>query len=740
MTSWRPREVVKPKKLSAKAWGLWLQKLAEMFLASGGALAIFGEEDDSLRLCAGHNLDLKTQGLVLKTGGCSLGRAASQGRPCILGPWPEEKMRLAGGRAIAYAAAAPVVWGDKIWGAIGVFRAGGEGHFEERDLSILATMGEMAALQFVAGEEPEMGHEGKEPREHLKGIEEARRSLGLAFDVDSAVKAALDMVTDLFEASNASVMLVDKDDYLVIKAARGIPEDVLRGARQKLGEGISGWVAQTRQPLLLNGAVDDPRFSPTNPATKAAMSIPLHSGDKVYGVLNVSHVTSSGAFHQEDIEALVGIGDGLAIAIENARRYAQVEEDRKLALALYELSRAVACSRSDQETLNVVTEMVASYMAAPLCLILGLDEKQECLYLCAGHGLGSLLPAGVGKEIASLSLMSVIRERKTKLLSRTEMGASEVLSRAGDIEYFLAAPLIAPQGVMGVIVIGRPQGQTFGPGDSTLFSALARIAAIALSSATAEEKDKEAIVGRERNRIAQEIHDGLAQEMTSTVLALEACQRFLKKDAKGAEAQLARAISEARSCLADVRRYMTTLRSTGETEVGLVARLQRLVEEFGQQTGKPAEFRATGTGKKLAMPVERALARIGQEALMNVKKHAQARRVTADLEFNEGHVTLTIADDGIGFSVAEAEEQAAKEGKYGLLGMHERAGSIGAELTMESAPGRGSRVRVIAPYSSGNAVPQVASLETPPEPVGGTTGEEATGTATAWQRVLARLK
>ncbi|MEE8174514.1 MAG: hypothetical protein V3T71_04250, partial [Dehalococcoidia bacterium] len=76
MTSWRPKEVVKPKKLSAKAWGLWLQKLAEMFLASGGALAIFGEEDDSLRLCAGHNLDLKSQGLVLKTGEYSLGRAA----------------------------------------------------------------------------------------------------------------------------------------------------------------------------------------------------------------------------------------------------------------------------------------------------------------------------------------------------------------------------------------------------------------------------------------------------------------------------------------------------------------------------------------------------------------------------------------------------------------------------------------------------------------------------------------
>jgi GAF domain-containing protein len=588
MSSWRPREAVKPKKLSAKAWGLWLQKLADMFLASGGALAIFGEEDDSLRLCAGHNLDLKSQSLVLKTGEGSLGRAALQGRPCILGPWPEEKMRLAGGKAIAYAAAAPVVWEDKTWGAIGVFRAGGEGYFEERDLSILATMGEMAALQFVAGEGPEVGHEGREPREHLKGIEEAGRSLGLAFDVGSAVNTALDTVTELFEASNASVMLVDKDDYLVRRAARGISEDILRGARQKLGEGISGWVAQSRQPLLLNGAVDDPRFRPTNAATKAAMSIPLHSGDKVYGVLNVSHVTSGGVFHQEDIDALVGIGDRLAIALENARRYAQVEEDRKLALALYELSRAVACGRGDQETLNVVTEMVASYMAASLCLILGLDQKRECLELRAGHGLGSPLPGGLEKEIASLSLMNVMRERKTRLLSRTEMGASEVLLRAGGMEYFLAGPLIAAQGVTGVIVVGRSQGQTFGPGDSTLFSALARIAAIALSSIAAEEEHKEAIVGRERNRIAQEIHDGLAQEMTSTVLALEACQRLLKKDAKGAEVQLARAISEARACLGDVRRYVTTLRSTGETEVGLVPRLQRLVEEFSQQTGEPA--------------------------------------------------------------------------------------------------------------------------------------------------------
>ncbi len=428
MTWWRPREVVRADKLPDRAWGLWLQKLADMLLASGSALAIFGEQEDGLRLCATYRLDLKSQGLVLKTGEGSLGRAASQSKPHILGPWPAEKIRLAGGRAIAYAVTAPVVWEHKTWGAIGVFRAGGEGLFEERDLSILATMGEIAALQFMASEEPDMGLEAEQDRQRWKKIEEVRRYLGLVLDVDSAVNIAVDTVVELFEASNASVMLVDKDDQLVIRAARGICADIVRTARQKLGEGISGWVAQTRQPLLLSGAVDDPRFSATNPATKAAVSIPLHNGDRVYGVLNVSHVTSDGDFHQKEVEALTSIGHALSTAIESTTRHGQADEDRKLALALCELGLAMPHSRGNQETLNAVTELVPKSMTAPLSPTLGLDEKLESLYVLPGHGLGSSLPAAPGDEIANGSPMSVIRHKDIATL-RQQFGTSTPLGR-----------------------------------------------------------------------------------------------------------------------------------------------------------------------------------------------------------------------------------------------------------------------------------------------------------------------
>ena len=428
MTWWRLKEVLRADKLPTRAWELWLQKLADMFLASGSALAIFGEEDNGLRLCATYRLDLKSHGLVLKTGEGSLGRAASQGKPYIFGPWPKEKIRLAGGRAIACAATAPVVWEHKIWGAIGVFRAGGEGLFEERDLSILATMGEIAALQFIAGEEPDMGLEVEQDRQRWKKIEEVRRYLGLTLDIDSAVNIAVDTVVELFEASNASVMLVDKNDQLVIRAARGICADVVRTTKHKLGEGISGWVAQTRQPLLLSGAVDDPRFSATNPATKAAVSIPLHNGDRVYGVLNVSHVTSDGDFHQEEVEALTSIGHALSTAIESTMRHGQADEDRKLALALCELGLAMPHSRSNQETLNEIRGLVANSMTAPSFPTSGLDEQQESLYVPPGHGLGSSLPATPGEEAANGPPMSVIRD-KDIATPRQQFGTSTPLKR-----------------------------------------------------------------------------------------------------------------------------------------------------------------------------------------------------------------------------------------------------------------------------------------------------------------------
>jgi len=199
----------------------------------------------------------------------------------------------------------------------------------------------------------------------------------------------------------------------------------------------------------------------------------------------------------------------------------------------------------------------------------------------------------------------------------------------------------------------------------------------------------------ERNRIAREIHDNLAQDILGISVQLELVARLMPAAAESAKGHLDRARILVRNSMTEARRYVWDLRSQELQKKDLSAALRDTTKRLTAENEVEAVVEVTGPSRPLPLPVETNLLRIGQEAINNAVKHARANRIDVTLNFDTRSVQLGIRDDGRGF---DPEAQIA-DGHFGLIGMRERAEQIGAALTIDSAVERGTQIAVDVPLN-----------------------------------------
>lgn len=201
----------------------------------------------------------------------------------------------------------------------------------------------------------------------------------------------------------------------------------------------------------------------------------------------------------------------------------------------------------------------------------------------------------------------------------------------------------------------------------------------------------------ERTRIAREIHDNLAQEMSGISVQLEVVARTMPPGADAARGHLDRARQQVRHGIAEARRYVWDLRSPALDNNDLPTALAQTARRLTTETALQAQVEVNGTFRPLAPLVEDNLLRIGQEAMNNAVKHAQAQRIMVNLVFDVRRVQLSVRDDGCGFDTHEAGKVGADH--FGLIGMRERAEQIGGTLSILSGNGSGTEIVVDVPIS-----------------------------------------
>jgi len=197
-------------------------------------------------------------------------------------------------------------------------------------------------------------------------------------------------------------------------------------------------------------------------------------------------------------------------------------------------------------------------------------------------------------------------------------------------------------------------------------------------------------VTRERNRIAQELHDTLSHTLSGLSVQLETMKAYWEIDPPTARKSLDKSLNAARAGLDETRRVLIALRAKPLEEMGLAEAIRQMAEEAAGRTGLKLNWESSGIISAITPDVEQGVFRIAQEALTNVSKHAKAKILSVKLRNEENKLTLSVIDDGVGFNIDEFNGNR----KFGLQGMRERAAFIKGELDIISRPQDGTIIKL----------------------------------------------
>ena len=274
-------------------------------------------------------------------------------------------------------------------------------------------------------------------------------------------------------------------------------------------------------------------------------------------------------------------------------------------------------------------------------------------------------------------------------------------------------PLNAGGQLRGVLILGAKSGQdSYRREDFWVLDMLAHQAAVAVENVLLVQELRESLEERdrlyrqlvrvreeERKRLSLELHDEVIQDLTGLRYDLVAIERGIEIQA--ALSGLRQIEDRVGGAISRLRRVCADLRPLALDDLGLLSVLQQYVAEFADQTSISARFHFQGSDERLPAEISLDLFRSVQEALSNVRKHAEAQRVEVSLRISPRELVLTIEDDGRGFEKPSSFGVFTRQRHFGLANVQERVRIIGGRLDIESHPGRGTKLTVEVPLGKG---------------------------------------
>ena len=378
---------------------------------------------------------------------------------------------------------------------------------------------------------------------------------------------------------------------------------------------------------------------------------------------------------------MTSIAFRLVARLERQLRDRNVELERReaTARALHAMTVSVSALAELQDVLAATTRDARSVLGADAAwLVLPTTEGEERIAAASG-------PDGAFDPVGGFAAPDADARR----FVRPDLWAGH-----------LAAPLQRGGSTIGVLAIGSSGPRTYGVDDLETLSSLANQAAIAIENDRLQRELRGLAISTERERIAREMHDGLAQVLGYVNAKSQAVESLLADgrvaDARGQMAELA---SAARSMYVDVREAILGL-STPLAEGSLSGALDAYTRRFSEASklAVSVESSSAHVGDDLSPEAIANVMRIVQEALTNVRKHAVAQRVVIRLATEPSGLAITVEDDGRGFDPS-GEPSPSDWPHFGRETIRQRASAIGATAEWDSAPGRGTRLRVVVPVA-----------------------------------------
>lgn len=578
-----------------------------------------------------------------------------------------------------------------------------------------ALVNDEGAVEYVIGtgiditERKRVEEEIEQRRQELEVLNEVSQAVTSTLDPQETLTIVTDHATRLLGVSAASVALCDETrGDLWFAAASGAGAHFVLGRRLAMGRGIAGWVAQNGEPLMVPDVSRDSRFFDefdrgSGFTTNSILCVPLRTKGQTIGVIEVMN-KGSGSFDQEDVRLLTSLAAPAAAAIENAQLFDAEVHRRYEAETLREATAALASTLDLNQVLDsMLTHLEQAIPYDSACVLL---QEEGQLRAVAGKGLPDSDQIIGCDYPADDALLGEI-QRTVRPLILDDAQADPRFQCWGGIDYvrgWMGVPLVVRGEIIGYLSFYSRRVTAYGEAEAALAQAFATQAAAAIQNArlykqvrTGHERLKALsrrlveVQEAERRYIARELHDEIGQLLTGLKLTLDMCVR-LPAD------EVARNLDEAREVVNELitrgRELSLVLRPTMLDDLGLLHALLWHLERYTTQTGIQVNFKHTGLEGRFASEVETAAYRIVQEALTNVARYADVDEVTVRLWADQDTLSIQIEDQGTGF---QPEVTLTASASSGLSGMRERAVLLGGHLTVESAPGDGTRLTAELP-------------------------------------------
>jgi two-component system NarL family sensor kinase len=282
--------------------------------------------------------------------------------------------------------------------------------------------------------------------------------------------------------------------------------------------------------------------------------------------------------------------------------------------------------------------------------------------------------------------------------------------KTAGLRYHASVPLQISTGGglkrLGMLNVAGPEWRELDENALRLLRTLGDMLSVGIERARLHTRRLEAVQTEERNRLAREIHDTIAQDLAAIAFQLEAAEALLARNAEPERVRrsVTAALGLTRKGLEEARRSVLDLRAApleGRTLPAALAALARSAAEPGSSPEVIFEAVPGSSPQPLQLPpaIEAGLYRVAQEALQNALRHAAAARIDLRLETDPDRARLIVLDDGRGFALGDAGDGPATS-HFGLIGMRERMRLLGGTFRLESSPGAGTRITAEAPLAA----------------------------------------
>jgi signal transduction histidine kinase len=548
-------------------------------------------------------------------------------------------------------------------------------------------------------------------------------SMGREAEVGPLLTRLLDVACDLIGADHGAIGLVDPTRLSVRTAAvRDMPPNEL-GSETPAGVGLYGQVVTAGETVYV------PRYGDLETATQPALAdhvvigVPIRWGNDLIGVFGLGRSLSRGRsstvshqpeFEPRDIAAVEEFARYAAIAVHNARRYA---DERRRAERLAVVARVAGLITGDlhlDDLLDGAAQAIHELLGYENVAIAQVAESErETLVVRTFGGAYRDVIRGEHRIPFAVGLMGAAARTREIVLVNDVKTDPRYLQTPGVVGTHaeLAVPILLGSDVLGIVNVER--AAPFDGDDAEALRIVADQLAVAIENARLYEAARRGAVLEERHRLARELHDSVTQQLFSATLVAQSVGPAFARDPAEGQRRANMLLDLARTALAEMRSLLSELRPHGAaerpmpqaTDPGLTT-----VRRGGLVSALRAHFDSAAIGdlqvdldteSYVAQPPDReeALYRIIRESVHNVVKHARASRAHVRLACTADVVRASVRDDGVGF----ASEQRTSSGRFraahglGIVSMRERVAEHGGALRIDSEPGRGTLVEITLP-------------------------------------------